>query len=205
MADLITRVRGLASVGTADYTISGVAYWTDDQIQTVLDRCRLDFVDDQLQWRREYDSGGTARYYTHQAQYSDLEATNGGTAVLYIRDSAGARAGTTAWTADYNAGRFTFTTDTAGTVYYLTGRSYDVYAAAGDIWRQKAAQVADRFDFTADGSSFKVSQLVTQYEKQAARCESMASFAGGMRTSTFYRDDVNLVPAMTYGATTDTD
>lgn len=193
MADLITRVRALASVGKSDYLIAGVAYWTDDQIQAALDRCRLDFSDDQLRAMREYDSGGTARYYTHTTIHSNLEATNGGTAVLYLRDSTGARAGTASWGADYASGRFTFTTDTAGTAYYLTGRSYDVYAAAAEIWRMKAAQVAERFDFTADGASFHASQLVAQYEKQAQRCESMATFSGGASSSTMYRDDVNTV------------
>ena len=94
----------------------------------MLDRYRLDFADDQLRPLREYDSGGTARYYVHITIYSNSgNSLSGGSAVLYIRDSTGARAGTSAWTADYNAGRFTFTADTAGTVYYLTGRSYDVY------------------------------------------------------------------------------
>ena len=204
MADLITRVRALASVGTADYTLSGSTYWTDDQIQAVLDRYRLDFADDQLRSMREYDAGGTARYYTHTTIYSNLEATSGGSTVLYIRDSTGARAGTTAWTADYNAGRFTFTADTAGTVYYLTGRSYDVYAAAAELWETKAAHVAERFDFTADGASFKASQLISQYEKMAARCASQSSM-GGITVSTFYRDDVNTVGTWPSSYTADAD
>ncbi len=204
MADLITRVRTLASVGSADYTLSGATYWTDDQIQAVLDVHRLDFADDQLRALREYDAGGTARYYVHTTQYSNLEATSGGSAVLYVRDSTGARAGTSAWSADYLAGRITFTADTAGTVYYLTGRSYDVYAAAADIWQAKAAHVAERFDFSADGASFSASKLIDQYERMAAKCAAQSS-TGGIKVSQFMRDDVNTLGTWPFSYTVDTD
>lgn len=181
----IARVRELAAAGTADYS--------DDAIEAVLDRNRMDFADDVLSPLREYDSGGTVRYYMHQSQFRNLEATDGGTAVLYVRDATGTRAGTASYSVDTLAGRVTFVADTAGTVYYLTGRSYDLYAAAAEIWRQKAATVADRFDFNADGAAFQASQLMKHYQAMADQCSSMATFgsgAAGLRSSTMVRDDV---------------
>jgi hypothetical protein len=181
----IARVRELAAAGTADYS--------DDAIEAVLDRNRRDFADDVLSPLREYDAGGTVRYFVHQSQFRNLEATQGGTAVLYVRNAAGARIGTASYSVDTQAGRITFVADTAGTVYYLTGRTYDVYAAAAEVWRLKAAEVAQRFDFTADGASFKASQLLEQYNKMADQCSAMATFgqgAAGLRSSTMVRDDL---------------
>ena len=194
MYDLIQRVRTLTATNVGDYIVGNQQYWTEAQIEAVLDQHRLDFSDDLLTPLREVNSGGTVVYYTYQSHYSDLEPTSGGTAINYLRDSTGTRAGTADYSADYRAGRVTFTASTGGTAYYMTGRSYDVYAAAADIWEMKAAHVAERFDFTADGASFKVSQLVAQYEKQAASMRAK-SHTGGLTTSTFVRDDVNVYEA----------
>lgn len=194
MADLITRVRALTSAGTADYTVAGATFWTDDQVQDALDRCRRDIHDEAVSPLVTYNSGGTAEYKTYELGHANLESTTGGTAVFYLRDATGARVGTALYTPDYERGEVEFASSvTGGSVLYLTGRSYDVYAAAADIWRQKAAHVADRFDFSADGASFKPSQLVAQYERQAQALERRATFgASGVNAVTMYRDDVNL-------------
>lgn len=185
LAGPIARVRELAAAGTADYT--------DDAVEAVLDRNRCDFADDRLVPLHETDSGGTVRYYVHRSAYRNLEATDGGSAVLYVRNASGTRAGTADYSVDEAAGRVTFAADTAGSAYYLTGRSYDVYAAAAEIWRMKAAAVAERFDFSADGASFKASQLIDQYNRMADQCSGMATFgagAAGLRTSTMVREDL---------------
>jgi L-ascorbate metabolism protein UlaG (beta-lactamase superfamily) len=189
LAGPIARVRELAGINTA----AGTADYTDDAVAAVLDRNRLDFADDRLTALREVDAGGTVRYYVHQSRHRNLEATDGGTAVLYVRDAAGARAGTANYSVDTQAGRITFVADTGGSAFYLTGRSYDVYAAAAEVWRMRAAGVAERFDFTADGASFKASQLIAQYQQMADQCAALATFgagAAGLRSSTLVRDDL---------------
>jgi hypothetical protein len=45
--------------------------------------------------------------------------------------------------------------------------TYDLHAAAADIWQEKAAIVAGDFDFSADGGSYSRSQVVAQFERQA--------------------------------------
>lgn len=45
--------------------------------------------------------------------------------------------------------------------------TYDLNGAAGDIWQEKAASVASKFDFTADGGNFSQSQQYEQMMKQA--------------------------------------
>jgi len=47
--------------------------------------------------------------------------------------------------------------------------TYDLYAAAADILFEKAAVVADEFDFDADGATFNMSQKHRSYLAQAER------------------------------------
>ena len=46
--------------------------------------------------------------------------------------------------------------------------TYDLASAAADIWTEKAAAIANEFDFDADGLDAKRSQAVKQYMEQAA-------------------------------------
>lgn len=52
---------------------------------------------------------------------------------------------------------------------------WDVYAAAGDIWEEKAAAYVGGFDFSADGASFSRSQVYEQMLGQARRCRAYSS------------------------------
>lgn len=45
--------------------------------------------------------------------------------------------------------------------------TYDLNAAAADIWEEKAGAVSAKFDFAADGGNFSMSQQFEQYMKQA--------------------------------------
>ena len=49
-----------------------------------------------------------------------------------VEDSDGDIIGTANWTADYARGLISFTADQAGTTYFVTGRTYDLNAAAAD-------------------------------------------------------------------------
>jgi len=53
--------------------------------------------------------------------------------------------------------------------------TYDLHAAAADIWEEKAATVADKFDFGADGSNYSVSQKYAMYMRQAKHHRSRRS------------------------------
>jgi hypothetical protein len=46
--------------------------------------------------------------------------------------------------------------------------TYDLNAAAADIWEEKAAALVGEMDFSADGGQFSASQLYEQAKKQAA-------------------------------------
>jgi hypothetical protein len=46
--------------------------------------------------------------------------------------------------------------------------TYDLNAAASDVWSEKAAALATAFDFTADGGSFQRSQSAKQAQLMAS-------------------------------------
>lgn len=45
--------------------------------------------------------------------------------------------------------------------------TYDLHAAAAEIWSEKAATIAEGFDFSADGGSYSRSQKYEQYMAKA--------------------------------------
>jgi hypothetical protein len=45
--------------------------------------------------------------------------------------------------------------------------TYDLHSSAADVWEEKAAGVAEDFDFQADGGRYTRSQVVEQYLGQA--------------------------------------
>jgi hypothetical protein len=45
--------------------------------------------------------------------------------------------------------------------------TYDLHAAAADVWEEKASAVAGDFDFSADGASYSRSQVYEQYMRKA--------------------------------------
>lgn len=46
--------------------------------------------------------------------------------------------------------------------------TYDLAAAAADVWEEKAAKIAQDFDFSADGASYSRSQVYENYMKNAS-------------------------------------
>ena len=50
--------------------------------------------------------------------------------------------------------------------------TYDLNAAAADIWQEKAAAVAHKYDFSADGGNYSASNQFEQYMKQARYYQS---------------------------------
>lgn len=69
-------------------------------------------------------------------------------------------------------GEAPYTIDTSTTPPHRTANTgwlptYDLHAAAADIYEEKAAVVAQDFDFSADGGNYSRSQAYEHYMKQA--------------------------------------
>ncbi len=177
--DLVQQLRGMCNAGTAEYTVGIQTYWSDDQLEQVLDRhmMALDFVP--LSAIPRQTAGGSLLWTEYRAPCGNLER---GTA-LVVQDSSGATA--SAYTADYNRGVILFSADQSGTAYYLTGRSFDMNGAAAEVWTQKASQAASSFDWSSDNHSVKRSQLIAQAQQMAR----FYANAANVTVTTMYRAD----------------
>jgi len=186
MDNLIAQLRAFTNAGTADYTISTVTYWTDDQLQIVLDRHRNDVYREMLFSTPRYTGGGSVEYLDYYTRHTNLES---GTAYFWLEDGAGSNVGTSIYSVDYANGRITFTQDTGGSTYYLTGREYDLNGAAADVWKQKIGQIAmTSFDWASDNMKVSRSQAVQQAQFMANYYQQMA----WPTIVTMTRSDVNV-------------
>src|SRR3990167_1090373 len=184
MVDLIQQLRELGDVGVNDFKIGGVQYWSDKHLQDYLDKYRVDFLEEDLYAVQQYRNG-TAYYLDYRSQYGNLENVTSGTGVFKLDNAGGTNQPGTMWTADYRRGVITFNTDTLGSSMILTGRAYDLNAAAADVWRVKAANTAKMYSFSAGGQSFQRNQFMTN-------CISMAQYYEGLAAPTnisLYRGD----------------
>lgn len=184
MANLISTVRDLGVAGTADYTLGTTTYWTDDQLQTILDRNKLSVRREELQVVPSYD-GGTLVYKEYRSQFGNYEQTTGGTAIFEIENAIGETVGTASWTMDYANGVLTFSANTAGSSYFLSGDSYDIYRAAADVWRTKAGHHSGAVDFSTDNMTVNRGQMIQNDREMASYYAGM----GRVKIVQYDRDD----------------
>jgi hypothetical protein len=173
MTNLIATLRAWTEAGTADYTLAGATYWTDDLVQDTLDRHRTDIHREPLTVEAEYSDGDLV-YHNYYAPMRYYEEAAGGEDVWRIEDAAGSAIGTADYTVNYHAGHIRFTADTAGSARYLVARAYDMHRAAADVWRRKAAHVAGRVDWSTDNHTMKASQMRVHYLEMATYYEGQA-------------------------------
>lgn len=188
MGYLISDLRVLTEAGTAEWTLGTITFWDDDQMQSVLDKHRKEFILSPLESMPTYSSGGTLLYNDYQIQFGNIEETTGGTAIFYVQDGNYNTIGTALYTSDYRRGKVSFVTNTEGTTsYYATGKSYDLYAAAAEVWRIKANHVATAFDFSTDNTSVRKSQVYQHYVDRAEHFESLST--SGVSQAAIHRSD----------------
>ena len=189
MTALLEELRGLVEAGTADYSVGTTSYWSDNTLQDMLDLHRRDLRFQQLSPSPTQVSGGTLLWNDYYAPYGFLESTTGGTAIFYLQDSTGATLGTALWNMDYRRGLASFVSDAKGTTVYLTGRAYDLNAAAADIWRKKAAHYAPTsFDFSTDNHSVSRDQVYAHAVDMVKFFEGISG--GSIQTVERYRSDM---------------
>lgn len=186
MQTLIDTVRGFANAAPDEWEVSTdssiVTYWSDDEIQRVLDRHKVEHIRAPLEPVTSY-SGGSAVVLQYRTEIGNIES---GTAVFKIEDVDGTVSG---YTMDYARGVATFATDQSGKAFYWSGFAYDLDAAAADIWRMKASHVAGLVDFSTDGHSVKRSQQAQQYLTMANYFQQRSA-SEGVQTVRIVRDDL---------------
>lgn len=174
MAEIIAEVRRLSNVGTADSTVGGVTYWTDDQIQDVIDKHVREFRRTTLSPLSSYIDGQTIyKDYPIPIKNTDYrierEGSGGGFA---IRTGTGTTA--PEYTVSWSRGIVSFTADTGGDAFYLDCRAYNIWSAIADIFEAKAAMVSGGVDWSTDNHDIKASQEYAHYMAMAERYRKMA-------------------------------
>lgn len=160
MSTLIGQVRRLV----AD---EGSAVWTtDDEVEDSLDQTRIDIWSEELTPSPIHSSGDIV-YYDYLLARADVEGTASGTLAWRLYDSNGDDA--TGYTLTGDRGLVHFHADQAGTTYWADYRTYDPFAAAADLWEERAADLSGRYDFTTGAASFKASQWFDHCTKMADR------------------------------------
>jgi len=186
MQTLIDTVRGYADADPEEQTIESgssiVTYWSDEEIQRVLDRHKTEYIHADMMAVPSY-SGGSVVYTQYKLGATNVES---GTAVFKVEDVSGTVSG---YSVDYARGIATFSTDQSGKSFYWSGFAYDLDAAAADIWRIKASRVAGMVDFSTDGHSIKRSQQARAYLDMANFYQSRSA-TESIVTAKIVRDDV---------------
>ena len=189
MTALLEELRALTEAGTSDYTIGTTVHWSDNALQDMLDLYRMDYINYPLVSNPIVVSGGTLQYYDYRAPVGYIEASTGGTAIFYIQDATGATIGTSLWTMDYRRGQITFSTNTAGSSLYFTGRAFDINAAAASIWNRKASHYAPTsFNFSTDNHNISREQVYTHCIERAEFFQGISN--SGMQAVDRYRSDM---------------
>jgi hypothetical protein len=173
MANLITRLRAMTNTGTAEYTVGTVTYWDDSQLQDHLDAHRTDIDGLVLKSASETVDGATI-YRDYYAPFQDFEEASTGSEAWAVLDASGSEISTDDYVVNYVNGHIRFNVNTGNATRTLRGRSYDMNRAAAQVWRQKAAHVADRFDVKTDNHSLSRSQLMKNYLEMARQYEADA-------------------------------
>lgn len=185
LSELITFVRANAAVGTADYTVNGASYWTDDQIQDALMKWHSRYNQVPLLTYPETDTGNNTVYKNYAPKYGRyFEGTASGSPYWLITDSQGSVISPSTYNVNSTTGQVVFHNNQAGSARFLTAYAYRPEMTISDIWSFKAAHLT-AYDFSSNDQTFNRSQLFDQALKMAQRWRDL----GGIEYSEVQRSD----------------
>ena len=170
MIPLINELRGMVDAGVNDYTIGGQRYWSDAQIQAIMDARRTDYKYLPLDSVPDYVNG-TVSIHDYQIPFRWYET--GGT-TLQVLNYLGNAWGTALYSIDDARNMVVFSSNTLGSTVAVAIHVFDLNEIAAEIWRKKASHYAVAYDFSTDNHSLKRSQLVAQCRETAAMFEAMS-------------------------------
>lgn len=143
MSHLILNLREKTHTSASDYTLNGVSYWTDDQLEAVLDQHRTDVVLGRLTRLSDTLYAVPARHIESGDAF-EVQAPDGSVVSGYTLDPV--------------ASLVTFTAPVASDLT-ASYRAYDLDNAAADVWEIIAAHASDRFDVSTPDHKLMLSQL----------------------------------------------
>lgn len=184
MSSLIQHLRELTNMGTAEYTVGATTYWTDDQLQSVLDQNRTDIKEFRMTPIPETVGAGEVDYYDYIIPESLRWLEQGTTVTFILNQTYGtltAGTSTNNYAIDYDRHVVTFVGDQEAQTRYLRARSYDMHGAAADVWGKVEAYYTHQVDWSSDNHSVKASQKAAQARRAKQREESLSRRGGDTR------------------------
>lgn len=172
MSALIKTLRLNASAGENSDNVNGVQYWTDDQLQDILDQFSSDLLDTELIPYPVNENGATVYkvYYLPSTTSRFIEGADTASAFTLV-DTLGNTV--TGYTFDASRGRFEFATPTGGRTYRLRARQFDMNQATAEVWFRKAGLRAELIDWKAGTYNLKEDQIwqhcMAMYQKWAGK------------------------------------
>jgi hypothetical protein len=167
MVNPIAELRGMTQAGTADFSVAGSSYFSDDYLQATLDKIAREYNNIPLQPSPDY-LAGTTTYTRYAMPNGRFEERTDGTAIFRLTDSGGNVLGTSDYSVNYALGEVTMTEDTEGSAVYLTARAYNLNRAAAEVWAWKAGAYASEYDVQTDNHKLSRSQKIKQAREMAA-------------------------------------
>jgi hypothetical protein len=152
--DLIHRLRR-----DAGDPYSHLQFFTDDDLQDILDRHRIPWRQWELTAERTLTQGGIysfTDYFARGEGGSEVGDWEKGYLLQW-----GDWSTLTPATADENTGHWTFTDPPPGRIppVFITGYSYDRNGAAVECWESRASAIWAKFDAQTQGASARRSQM----------------------------------------------
>ena len=178
MEDLIIELRTMSEAGTGDYTLGTITFWTDTQLQNILDKKQSEVDYEQMSIFSKR-AGSITEYKEYYSGHTNWEGS------ATVRDTYGSALSGTLYTFDPVQGEVEFTADQYGSARFISGYFYDLNGAAGEVWHKKMGNAAKMYDFSTDRHSMSRSQFM-------AHCKEMYQFyqgQAGPNVIQVYRED----------------
>jgi hypothetical protein len=175
MIPLITRLRELTATSANQTTVGGITYWSDDQLQDILDDYVTEYVHQPLTARPAIGNDSVVIYrdYLWHDDYGIWLERPDTVGAFVVQNSTGYEV--VGFTIDYKNRKITFPVNTDGRTYYITAKSYDMDRAAAEVWYRRAGFLVDMVDWSTDNHSVKDSQA---YQHYMARYKEFMSLSG---------------------------
>lgn len=178
MASLIQELRNLAQAGIADYVLNSVTYWTDDQLQSILDNGQVQNYKIPLVYITDSSTG----YRLPSARIERAGVSSG----FSLIGANGNEVNTVLYSVNYDSSVLTFTTAQNGASYRLNYRSYNLHRAVADVWGIKAGYYADMVSWASDNHRV---DLGKQYDNAIAMQHKYESLTNAISFSRRVRTD----------------
>lgn len=186
---IVNEVRRISGAGTAEFTVDSTSYFSDDDIERILDSRRARLARHMVVFEPELsDGGGTTVYKRARIGYGWIEDIGAGD--FSITDSQGSAIGTGSYTLSPEDGYIVFDSDQAGSLRYITGWVHNPYKAAVDVLVSWSMHLSQQPDFETDNMKVTRSRKNEALRKQIDDLKKIAGMAPKIETVKMSRPDM---------------